>query len=330
MLRNAFTALALVVCCAALLAPEGTMTRRARGDDGPAPAAKGAPPKDADGGFERLGPAKPGEWLHSFPERHQSAAQHRRALRNRATAARGKVYILPLGKIATKRAPLIELLREYLEPFFGLPCEVLPPFAPPQAAWNAKRRQWDGDALLEWLEGIVPDDAVACGAFLEEDCFSDDLNFVFGVASLEDRVGVYSVARLGEVYDGMPEGATLERRTLALATHELGHIFGIHHCTVYKCNMDGSNSLEESDGQPLHYCPIDLEKLAYATGLDPAKRAAALEAFYAAKGFPAEAAFLAARRKAREAAAPAPRPEGTTPALPPPGGKKPSGERREL
>jgi archaemetzincin len=248
-----------------------------------------------DGGFEELGPPKPGEWLHSFPERHQSAAQHRRTCSNRATEKRRRVCVLPLGRIATEREALISSLREYLAAFFGLEAEVLPPLAPPREAWSAKRRQWDGDRLLGWLETVVPDDAVACGAFIEEDLFSDDLNFVFGVASLEDRVGVYSVARLGERYRGAPAGATLERRTLGLATHELGHIFGIHHCTKYRCNMQGSNSLEESDRQPLHLCPIDLDKLSYATGVDPAKRYAALEGFYRARGMTAEADFCAAR-----------------------------------
>jgi hypothetical protein len=36
------------------------------------------------------------------------------------------VYVLPLGKIAASRGPLIGALREYLAAFFGLECAVLP------------------------------------------------------------------------------------------------------------------------------------------------------------------------------------------------------------
>ena len=61
--------------------------------------------------------------------------------------------------------------------------------------------------------------------------------------------------------------------------------------------MNGSNSLEESDGQPLHLCPVDLEKLRRNVGLDPAARYEALERFYAGRaGYEAEAAFVRARR----------------------------------
>ena len=106
----------------------------------------------------------------------------------------------------------------------------------------------------------------------------------------------------------MPAGATLLRRTLGLATHEIGHIFGIGHCVKWKCNMNGSNSLEESDRQPLHVCPTDLEKLVYACGVKPGPRYEALEGFYKARGLEAEAAFCAARRRdlARREGGPAP------------------------
>lgn len=248
-------------------------------------------------GFEPMPKPKPGEWLHEFKEEVQSPKDHERDCANRARGDRKKVYVLPLGRIEKHRKALIADLKDYLGAFFGLESAILPAAEPPLSCWNDKRGQYDGDRILAWLKARVPADAVACGAFVEEDLFSDDLNFVFGLASLEDRVGVYSIARLEEEYKGMPDGATLLKRTLGLATHELGHIFGIDHCVKYRCNMNGSNSLEESDGQPLHFCPDDLEKLRWACGVDLAKRYEALEKLYAKHEMRREAAFCAARRK---------------------------------
>jgi archaemetzincin len=72
-------------------------------------------------------------------------------------------------------------------------------------------------------------------------------------------------------------------------THELGHMFGIAHCTAYRCLMNGSNSLKETDAAPMHLCPVCLRKLHASVGFSPAARYASLESFYRTHGLLAEA-----------------------------------------
>ena len=97
-------------------------------------------------------------------------------------------------------------------------------------------------------------------------------NFVFGQASVTDRVGVWSIWRNGDPHGDDEAYRTCLRRTLKTASHETGHMFSMQHCTFYECNMCGSNHREESDRQPLWLCPICLAKLCHATGADPGKR----------------------------------------------------------
>ena len=280
---------------AALALLGGLLVARAKAED-PPPAGASEPRLD-DTGFEALPPAKPGEWRAEFPdEKPQSVSDYSRDVKNKATPERRTIYIQPLGAIAKDHAALLETTRAYCEVYFQCATKLLPPLDPPAKAWVKKRAQFDGDKLLRFLEPRVPADAIAVGGFLAEDIYSGDLNFVFGVATLEKRVGIYSTARLEEKYAGMPASAGLERRTIAVASHELGHMFGIQHCLFYRCVMNGSNSLEESDGQPLLACPVDLEKLRRNVGFDPEKRLADLEKFYEARGYGAEAAFCKARR----------------------------------
>jgi archaemetzincin len=287
----------LALPLAALVFAAPLLLALARAGDDPAPRPGTAEPLLDDEGFERLAPPRPGEWRAAFPdEEPQFVSDYERDLANRASPARRTIYVLPLGRIAATHGPLLETTRAYCAAFFGCEAKLLPPIDLPKAAYVAARRQYDGDRLLRFLEPRVPGDAIAVAGFLAEDIFSEDLNFVFGVATLAKRVGVYSIARLDEKYDGMPQGATLERRTIAVASHEIGHIFGIEHCLHYRCVMNGSNSLEESDGQPLHLCPIDLEKLRRNVGFDPAARYEALERFYEKHGYASEAAFCRARR----------------------------------
>ena len=72
-------------------------------------------------------------------------------------------------------------------------------------------------------------------------------------------------------------------------THEAGHVLSIAHCVTYRCVMQGSNTLEESDGHPLHLCPLDLRKLEWNTGVDLAERNRKLRAFFLKAGWLAEA-----------------------------------------
>ena len=78
-------------------------------------------------------------------------------------------------------------------------------------------------------------------------------------------------------------------------THELGHMFGLAHCTAYRCLMNGSNSLPETDAAPLHLCPVCLRKLQSAVGFEPAARYAALQAFYLEHGLDDAADWVSER-----------------------------------
>lgn len=127
-----------------------------------------------------------------------------------------------------------------------------------------------------------PKDAVAVLALTATDLFPQpSWNFVFGQASLDERVGVWSLARYG---DAGKDYATVLRRTLLVAIHETGHMFGIQHCTTSECGMNGSNNLEESDRAPMAFCAECDMKLWWACGLSPAARYTALADFAKARG----------------------------------------------
>ncbi|MEM7036157.1 MAG: archaemetzincin, partial [Bacteroidota bacterium] len=131
-------------------------------------------------------------------------------------------------------------------------------------------------------------------------------NYVFGQASLKNRVGVFSFARYdprfwNEETDASTKTLVLQRAAKVL-THETGHMFGFAHCIHYECNMNGSNNLPETDGAPMHLCPVCLRKLHHAIGFDPAHRYKGLQRFYKANGLTEEATWVSKRTKAIESA----------------------------
>ena len=147
--------------------------------------------------------------------------------------------------------------------------------------------------LDEVLRPRLPADACACIALTTSDLWPGrGWNFVFGQASLSERVGVWSIARNGDPHGDDAAFRLCLLRTLKTASHETGHMFSMQHCTLYECNMCGSNHREEADRRPLWLCPHCLAKLCHATGADPLRRFKDLAAFSKARGTQARAGVL--------------------------------------
>lgn len=68
-------------------------------------------------------------------------------------------------------------------------------------------------------------------------------------------------------------------RICRTTSHEVGHCFGIDHCSYYACCMQGTASICEDARQPPYLCPVDQAKLLYVTELPEDQRNQALLSF---------------------------------------------------
>jgi archaemetzincin len=248
----------------------------------------------------RLDKPAPGEWLAEHPERGQTYLQYVRSNPVRPDRKRRMIYVQPLGDFTEAQRKVVAVTAEYLRHFFNLRVKTrddLPLSLIPAAA-RRKHPTWKVDQILSTyvLEKVLaprlPQDAVAYLAFTASDLWpGEGWNFVFGQASLSDRVGVWSFNRFGDPGESDAAFHLCLRRTMALATHETGHMFSMAHCTLYQCNMCGSNHLEEADRRPMWLCPHCLAKLCWATSSDPREHFQRLAAFFKAQGFKEEQAF---------------------------------------
>ena len=261
--------------------------------------------------FDPVPQPESGDWLAEFPEPGQTYEQYLGSSANTPHEDRRTLYILPIAPNKRQKPPPglpeMERLAEYARIFYQLPVHVLPEV--PARKVGAKRRinrftkkpqLLTGD-ILKYLEEKLPEDAYALIGLTVIDLYPEPAwNFVFGQASLRDRVGVYSLARYHPSFYDEPANsdearALILRRSLKVLVHELGHMFGIEHCIFFHCTMNGSNHLEETDEQPLHMCPIDLRKLHRAIGFDPVARYRALGEYYRRNQLTDEAAWVAGR-----------------------------------
>ena len=232
--------------------------------------------------------AKPGDWLAEHNEPGQSFRDYLRASPVTPVGLRSAIYVQPIGKFSTEQREIVRLASEYLSIFMNRPVKILKDLpssvVPPEA--RRKHPSWGVSQtnttyiLDQVLKPRLPDDAAACIAFTASDLWpKHGWNFVFGQASLRDRVGVWSIYRNGDPAKSETAYRICLRRTLRTASHETGHMFSILHCTSYQCNMSGSNSRVESDRHPLYLCPECHAKICWATGTDPRERYRLLSKF---------------------------------------------------
>ncbi len=251
------------------------------------PVAKSPHAKQMNAAIEKLvelhrilPPPQAGDWLGSHDEPGQTFNQWLEYDPTLPGKKRNTLYLQPIGKFSGKQAKIAKLTAEYMGLYFGLPVKVAEALPLSVVIEEARRvhPDWGVKQLLtsyildHVLKPRLPDDAAAVLGLTTMDLWpGKGWNFVFGQASLVDRVGVWSMNRYGSLEKG-PGFKKVLLRTIKTATHETGHMFSLLHCTAYKCNMCGSNHLDESDAHPLWLCPHCMVKVCTLTNCDPKNR----------------------------------------------------------
>ena len=228
--------------------------------------------------FQPMG--KPGQydWMATVKEEGQTFDEYIASDPTVPTADRNVIYVQPIGKFKPHQFDAIKIASDYIASFYGLNVKTLPLRALPAKLPETDQRMIDYPAHRQvrtgWIMDTMPKprlpaDAAALIAFTNEDLYPDtSMYYVFGQASLEDRVGVWSLYRL----DDKTGFDRFLKRTLKIAVHEVGHMFSMRHCTKYECVMSGTNHLAETDRRPIDACPECMAKIAWMTDTPPADR----------------------------------------------------------
>lgn len=243
-------------------------------------------------------PPGPRDWLAQHREDGQTFSDFTASQPARPDQTRAFIYLLFLGDFTDEQRKILELASRYIEVYFQMPvkfADPLPLSLIPERAKRVHPQTGDPQVLApyvieEVLKPRMPKDAFAYIAFTSSDLWpGENWNFVFGLASMPERIGVWSLYRNG---DPKTEFTTVLRRAIQTGTHELGHLFGLAHCIYFECNFNGSNSRQESDSRPLWECPVCLRKLAWSVSWDPVKRYQQLRAISDELGLKPEAEFF--------------------------------------
>ena len=143
--------------------------------------------------------------------------------------------------------------RAHVESVFRMSTRLDEPAGRPDGAFDAIRGQHSSRRILEWLAANRPAGVSRLIGVTDADLFIPVLTFVFGEAQLRGPAAVVSTARL--LGAGLPgEAARVPVRLRTEVVHELGHTFGLLHCTRPRCAMARSASLRDVDAKRPDLC----------------------------------------------------------------------------
>lgn len=164
----------------------------------------------------------------------------------------------PAVFLAAVGAVELEILSEVeirLRDAYGFAVRRLAPLPEPEYAYDAQRGQYSSILVLRELAARCPESAVKLLAVTEKDLFIPMLTFVYGQAQLGGTLGIISLARLRQEFNGLPPNRdVLVARALKEALHETGHTFNLTHCDDKGCAMCLSTNIRQLDLKNDRYC----------------------------------------------------------------------------
>jgi len=163
------------------------------------------------------------------------------------------IYILLIGDV--EKLVNIGEVEKNLKKEFGFPTKILNSEINPEDSYDPMRNQYHSTKILKEMLDNLPSDALRMIGIIPLDLFIPILTFVFGEAQLGGKVGIVSLARLRQEFYGLPPNQSLlQRRLVKEINHELGHTFGLVHCSVRECVMSVANSIADVDSKGVSFC----------------------------------------------------------------------------
>lgn len=160
--------------------------------------------------------------------------------------------LVPIGSVP---AEALDWIENVTAEWFPLPIRRLPTMPIPPNAYDAKRGQYQSVEIMKMLAQSAPRDAARVLGITDVDLAIPMLSFLFGQAQFDGPIAVVSLCRLHQEFYGLPpQEKLLRERTVKEVLHELGHTFGLVHCSEPTCAMGLATHIALVDSKAEQYC----------------------------------------------------------------------------
>lgn len=175
-------------------------------------------------------------------------------------APKVSVAIQPLGQVD---GAILEEVQAGISSLYDVQVKLLSPKELPADAYYKPRQRYRAEKLLDFLLSLPQNGADKIIGVTEQDISTtkgghEDWG-IFGLGLVGGRVCVVSSFRLRKG----PKGTEFfNARLVKVVNHELGHAFGLDHCSSANCLMeDAAGSIQTVDRETGDLCPACRAKL---------------------------------------------------------------------
>lgn len=163
------------------------------------------------------------------------------------------ILLQALGPVSSNVVKILEdtLPKRFISSNFILARPIdLPPHV-----FDSARKQYISPEIISFIqENYRNTDYQKILGICDVNAYSGRLNFVFGEAQFGGRIAAIYLARLKEEVSALFDERVFLQRVITEAVHELGHLFGLQHCSSRTCVMYFSNSLVDTDKKGSDFC----------------------------------------------------------------------------
>lgn len=150
---------------------------------------------------------------------------------------------------------LLEIICDDVEHEFSVPVKIRDGYLALSEYYDPARKQYNGNELLKVIELRFATDTTKTLGLFNVDLFIPILTYIFGQAFLNGRSGIASIYRLSNERYGIKKDQTIfVDRIRKEVIHELGHTFGLIHCSNPTCVMRSSTYVEDIDQKEHMLC----------------------------------------------------------------------------
>ena len=150
---------------------------------------------------------------------------------------------------------LLDKASDFIAGEFRMPVRIREGFLDLSEYYDPARKQYNGTSLLKKIETEFSQDYSKTVGLFNVDLFIPVLTYIFGQAILNGNTGIVSAYRLSNERYGMkPDQDLLSARFRKEIIHELGHLFGLVHCSDPICVMRSGSYVEDIDQKQYSFC----------------------------------------------------------------------------
>lgn len=228
---------------------------------------------------------RPNDWLSLHYEEGQTFDAYRN-FKNPLKTEQRIIYLKQIGNFDEDEERIFLWVKKYLELFFQTQVGILNQQNLDSIPSQYQRERFGHIQVMtphifSFLPNSTQENELAYLALTNVDIYpNNSMNFVFGQADYSTRIGATSMFQLKVVKNDSINVLQSAIKIAKTASHEIGHMLGINHCTAFACLMNGANNNEEADRQPMHFCSECSAKLIWYLDLDFAKRSKELQSFW--------------------------------------------------